>query len=156
MRTIRMARKVNLLAGWQLEYFLKLAANVHQDLFSLLWRSSLTTSNVALSTTGDALSNCASPDADTVKALADIDNDTHELPIIFLLKGLTDGRKHDVEPKFIDRNVALLLELVGPFSTVFVLLILPFGSNAFLEEVVVGFKGKFGGGSDVILEEWGQ
>ena len=137
MRTIRMAREVNLLTGWQLENFLKLAANIHQDLSSLLWRSSLTTSNVALSTTWDALSNCAGPDANTVEALADIDNDTHEFSIIFLLEGLTDGRKHDVEPKLIDRDVALLLELVGPFSTVLVLLILPFGSNAFLEEVIV-------------------
>lgn len=56
-----------------------------------------------------------------------------------------------MEPELIDWDVALLLELVGPLSTVLVLLILPFGSDAFLEEVVVGFEGEFGGGSNVVL-----
>ena len=33
----------------------------------------------------------------------------------------------------------------------FVLGVFPFGADAFLEEVVVGFEGKFGGRSDVVL-----
>ena len=57
-----------------------------------------------------------------------------------------------MEPELINWDVALLLELVGPLSTVLVLLILPFRSNAFLEEVVVGFEGEFGGGSNVVLQ----
>jgi hypothetical protein len=56
-----------------------------------------------------------------------------------------------MEPELVDRDVALLLELVGPFAAVLVLDILPFGANAFLEEVVVGLEGQFGGGSDIVL-----
>lgn len=57
-----------------------------------------------------------------------------------------------MKPELIDRNVALLLELVRPLSTVLVLLILPFRSNAFLEEMIVGLEGQFGGGSNVVLD----
>ena len=152
MCTIRMTREINRFTGRQLENLLKLATNVHQDILALLRRSSLATGNIAISATGNALADCASPDTDTVKALADVDNDTHELSVIFLLEGLANGRKHDVEPELIDRDVALLLELIGPLSAVLVLLILPFWPNAFLEEVVVGFKSEFGGGSDVVLQ----
>ena len=57
-----------------------------------------------------------------------------------------------MEPQLVDGDISLLLELVGPFSTVLVLLILPFRADAFFEEMVVGFEGEFGGGSDVVLE----
>lgn len=57
-----------------------------------------------------------------------------------------------MEPQLVYRDVALLLELVGPLSTVLVLLIFPLGADAFFEEVIIGFEGEFGGGSDVVLQ----
>jgi hypothetical protein len=56
-----------------------------------------------------------------------------------------------VEPEFVDWDVALLLELVRPLAAVFVLDILPFGADAFFEQVVIGLEGQFGGGSNVVL-----
>jgi hypothetical protein len=35
---------------------------------------------------------------------------------------------------------------------VLVLGVFPFGADAFLEKVVVGFEGEFGGGGDVVLD----
>jgi hypothetical protein len=57
-----------------------------------------------------------------------------------------------VEPELIDWDVTLLLELVGPFSTVFILLILPLRSNAFFEEMIVGFEGELGRSSNIVLK----
>ena len=57
-----------------------------------------------------------------------------------------------MEPEFIDRNAALLLERIRPFSTVFVLLILPFRSNTFFEQVVVGFQSQFRDRSNIVLD----
>lgn len=56
-----------------------------------------------------------------------------------------------MQPKFIDWSRTLVLKLVCPFSTVFVLGIFPFWADAFLEQVVIGFKSKFGDGTDIIL-----
>ncbi len=56
-----------------------------------------------------------------------------------------------MKPELVNRNAALILELVGPLSAVLILDILPFWPNAFLEEMVVGFEGEFGDGSNVIL-----
>lgn len=57
-----------------------------------------------------------------------------------------------MEPELVDGCGALVFELIGPFAAVFVLGIFPFGANALLEEVVVGFEGELGDGSDVVLE----
>ncbi len=56
-----------------------------------------------------------------------------------------------MEPQLVNGDIALLLELIGPFSTVLVLNILPFWSYAFLEEMVVGFEGELGRWSDIVL-----
>jgi hypothetical protein len=48
-----------------------------------------------------------------------------------------------MEPEFVDRDAALVLELVRPLPAVLILGILPFWSDTFLEEVVIGFKGEF-------------
>jgi hypothetical protein len=109
---IRVTREIDRLARWELEDILELATDVHQDLRALLNGSSLATSNVAISTTRNALADCASPETDTEEAFTDIDNDTHDLSIILLLKSLANGREHDVKPELINLNVALLLELV--------------------------------------------
>ena len=57
-----------------------------------------------------------------------------------------------MKPELVDGDVALLFELIRPLSTMFVLLIFPFGADTFLEEVVVGFEGEFRGGSNVVLQ----
>lgn len=46
-----------------------------------------------------------------------------------------------MQPEFVDGDLALVFELVGPFSAVLVLRVLPFGADALFEEVVVGFEG---------------
>lgn len=56
-----------------------------------------------------------------------------------------------MEPELVDRDAALVLELVRPLSAVLVLDVLPFWSDAFLKEMVVGFEGEFRYGSNVIL-----
>jgi hypothetical protein len=152
MSAIRVARELNRLSRRELEHLLELAANVHEHFLALLHRSSLATCNIAVTAAWDALADCAGPDTDTVEALSDIDYDAHELAIIFLLECLADSSQHNVEPELVDGYVALLLELVGPLAAVLVLDILPFGADAFLEEVVIGLEGQFGGGSNVVLE----
>ena len=56
-----------------------------------------------------------------------------------------------MEPKFIDGNVARLLELIRPLPAMLVLNIFPFRSNAFFEKVVIGLESQLGGRSNVIL-----
>ena len=48
-----------------------------------------------------------------------------------------------MQPELVDGGGALVFELVGPFAAVLVLGVFPFGPDAFLEEVVVGFQGEF-------------
>jgi hypothetical protein len=57
-----------------------------------------------------------------------------------------------VEPQFVNGDIPLLLELIRPFPSVLVLYVLPFWSNALLEEVIVGLQGKFGCRGDIILK----
>ena len=55
-----------------------------------------------------------------------------------------------MQPEVVDGG-RFALEAVGPFAAVFVLGVFPFGADAFLEEVVIGFEGEFGDGGDVVL-----
>jgi hypothetical protein len=48
-----------------------------------------------------------------------------------------------VKPELVDRDAALVLELIRPLPAVLVLGILPFWSDTFLEEMVIGFEGEF-------------
>lgn len=57
-----------------------------------------------------------------------------------------------MKPHVVDRNVALVLELVRPFATVLVLDILPFWSHPFFEEMIVGLQSKLRGGGNVVLD----
>jgi hypothetical protein len=149
--TVRVARELDRLSSRQLQDFLELLANVHQDLLALLRRAPFATRNITVSSTRDALADRAGPDANTVEALADVDNDAHELSVVLVLERLADRREHDVQPELVDRDAALVFKLVGPFATMLVLDVFPFWSDAFLEEVVVGFEGELGDGSDVVL-----
>lgn len=58
-----------------------------------------------------------------------------------------------MKPELVDGDLTLVFELVGPFPAVLVLCVFPFGPDAFLEEVVVGFEAEFGGWCDVVLNE---
>ena len=57
-----------------------------------------------------------------------------------------------MQPQLVDGNIALLLKLIGPFSSVLVLDILPFWSDAFFKEVVVGLESELGDRSNVVLD----
>lgn len=57
-----------------------------------------------------------------------------------------------MEPKSVDVDKFLVLKLIGPFATVLVLGILPFGADSTLKEVVVGLLCELGGGGDVVLK----
>jgi hypothetical protein len=135
----------------QAKGLLEACTNLHQDLATLLGGPAFTSCCVAISTTGEGLSDTLGPEANTVETLADVNHNTHDLAIVFVLKGLANSSKHDVQPQLVDVNGLLVLELKCPLSTVLVLWVFPFWTDAFLEKVVVGLLGKFGGRSDVIL-----
>ena len=61
-----------------------------------------------------------------------------------------------MEPELVDGGRALVFELVGPLTAVFILRVFPFGADALFEEVVVGFEGEFGGGGYVVLLGGGE
>jgi hypothetical protein len=107
---VRVAGELDGFCSRQLQDLLELAADVQEDLSSLLHRSALSSGNIAIATVGDALADRASPDTDTVEALAGVDHDAHDLAVALLLKRLADGGEHDVKPELVDGDGALLLE----------------------------------------------
>ena len=100
----------------------------------------------------DALAHSACPQAHTVEALAHVHHNTHDFVVIVGLECLADGGELCVQPEVVDRDGALVLELVRPLAAVLVLRVLPLRSYALLEEVVVGLEAQFGGGRDVVLD----
>jgi hypothetical protein len=150
--TVCVTGELNSLSGRNPQDVFKLPADVHENFLALFSGSALATSNIAITAIWNTLANGTGPYTDTVEALSNIDHDAHEFSVFLFLKSLADRRKHNVEPEFVDRNVLLILELVGPFSTVLILLILPFRPNTFLEKVVVGLEGQFGDGRNVVLD----
>ena len=109
---VRVPRELDSFSGRQLQDLLELLADVHQHLLALLRRPTFASCDIAVSATGNALADCAGPDTDTVEALSDIDDNTHEFTIIFVLESLADCGKHNMEPEVVDWDIALLLELV--------------------------------------------
>lgn len=153
MRTICVARKLHDLAILQHEHLLQLAPNVLQNALALLRASALAARDIALSAAVDALAHRLRPEPDAVEAAADVDHHAHDLAVAVVLERLPDRGEHDVQPEVVDGG-GFALEAVGPFAAVFVLGVFPFGADAFLEEVVVGFEGEFGDGRDVVLWGW--
>lgn len=149
--TVRVSRKLNLLAAGELKDLLESSANGQEDVAALFVCTALATGNVAIATTRDAFTNGASPDTDAVKSLADVDDNAHDLTVLLILERLANGAHHDLEPETVDINVALLLVLVGPLATVLVLGIFPLGADAGLEQMVVGLEGELRNGGDVVL-----
>lgn len=151
MGRVGVPRELDVLVGGQLENLLEALADVEEDLLALLWRSALTTGDVAIPATGNALANGAGPDADTEEGLSHVDDDAHDLAIVFVLEGLADGGHHGLQPQLVDVDAGFVLELVGPFTAVLVLGVLPLGPYALFEKVIVRLHSKFGYGSDIVL-----
>jgi hypothetical protein len=119
----------------QPQHLLEPLSDRHQGLLALLRRTALITP-----IGWDSLSNGPRPDTNSVKALADIDHDAHDFIVAFVLQGLADGGQLSVQPELVDGDAALVAEGIGPFTAVLVLLVLPFGTDALFEQVVVGFE----------------
>lgn len=104
----------------------------------------------------NALANSPCPQTDTVEALTDVHNNTHDLIVIIVLESLTNRSQLSVQPQVVDRDGALVLERVRPLATVLVLRVFPLWPDALLEKVVVCLETQFGGRCDVVLirETW--
>lgn len=142
-----MARKLNDIRLLQTQDFLETTSDTLQHLFPLCSGASL-----GALVAGETLADGTSPETNTIESLANIDHNAHDLVVVVVLERFANRRELGVKPEFVDGDSALVLEGVGPFAAVFVLLVFPFGADAFFEEVVVGFEAEFGGRSDVVLE----
>jgi hypothetical protein len=138
--TIGVTRKLEELGRLELEDLLEATSNRKEDLTALFRRATLSTSNISITTAGNALADCPGPNTNSEEGLADVDDNTHNFSIFLVLQGLADRGKHSVEPKLIDVDAALVLEAVRPLATMLVLGILPLGPHTLLEEVVVGLE----------------
>lgn len=144
---VGMARKLNDIRLLQTQNLLETTSDILQHLFTLCSGASL-----GALVTGQTLANGTSPETDTIESLANIDHDTHDLVVVVVFERFANGSELGVEPEVVNGDCALILEGIGPFAAVFVLLVFPFGADAFFEEVVVGFEAKFGGRSNVVLQ----
>lgn len=145
VRTVRMARELHHIRLLQSKHVLEPPANSLKNLLALRRCASALV-------TGDALANGACPQTDTVEALAHVHDHTHDFVVVVAFEGLADGGQLCMQPKIVNGNRALVLELVGPLATVLVLRVFPLRSYALLEEVVVGLEAQFGGRRDVVLD----
>lgn len=144
-RRVRVSGEFDLLLLRQTQHLLEPLADTLQPLPALL--GGVGAAGLALG----RIARRARPQPDTPEALADVDDHAHDLVLILLLELLADAGQHHVEPGLVV-GFAAALESVGPAATELVLLVLPLGAHALLEEVVVGLLGEFGGGGDVVLE----
>jgi hypothetical protein len=146
MSSVRVARELYRLVLLELERLLEPLADLEKSLLALFGGPSL-----AL-VAGDGTANGPRPETDTVEASPNVDHYTHNLVVLLVLEVLANGCKHDVQPERVNVDGLLVLELERPLAAMLVLRIFPLGSNALLEEVVVGLERKIGGGSNVVLE----
>ncbi|KAI6762017.1 hypothetical protein HG531_002570 [Fusarium graminearum] len=109
--TVGVTGELNLLGSGQLEDLLEAASDRQENLLTLLSATALTAGNITFTSARNALSYGASPDADTEECLTDVDNNSHNFAIIFVLKSLADSAHHNLEPQTIDIDVALVLIL---------------------------------------------
>ena len=142
---VLMTRELDLLGAGKSKDVLEPLADLFQP-FLALKRVRTLNGSLALG----LLASGAGPQTDTPESLADVDDNTHDLVVLLVLKGLANGSKHDVEPGLV---VGLaVLEGVGPAATVLVLRVLPLGAHTSLEEVVVRLLCQLGSGGDVVLQ----
>lgn len=144
---VGVARELDLVVVLQLQRALEAPSNLRQRLLALLRSPGLAV--VRLGREGFA--RATGPEADTVEASSNVHDDTHHFVVVFVLKVLADGCEHDVQPEGVDVDCLLFLELESPLSSVLVLLVFPLGSDALLEQVVVGLECEVGCGCDVVL-----
>ena len=143
---VLVTRELDLLGAGKSKDVLEPLADLFQPLLALK-RVSALNGGLALG----LLASGAGPQTDTPESLADVDDNTHDLVVLLVLKGLADGSEHDVEPSLV---VGLaVLEGVGPTATVLVLGVFPLGAHAALEEVVIGLLGELGSRGDVVLKK---
>lgn len=145
VRTVSVARELHNISLFETEDFLEATTDGLEHFLALGRRAAVLVS-------GDALADGPRPQADTVEALAHVHDDTHHLVVTIVLEGLANGGQLGVEPEIVDRYGALVFERVGPLATVLVLGVFPLGTDALLEEMVVGFQAQFRGRCDVVLE----
>lgn len=140
------ATEFDLVIGGKLQDILKPLADLLQPLLAFLAVPALSSGRPFLW----RLARGAGPQTDTPKALANVDNDPHNLIIVLILELLADGSQHDVKPHIV---VGFVGAFKGerPAPAKFVLRILPFRTYAAFEEMVVGLLGKLRGWRDVVL-----
>lgn len=92
-----MTHELNRLLVCDLQNSLEALADLHEDGLRLL-RSAL---GLALLGGVGLGAGAASPEANTVEGLTDVDDDTHDLVVVVILKLLTDGSEQNVEPDFV-------------------------------------------------------
>ncbi len=143
--SVGVARELDRLVVLELERLLEPLSNLQQNLLALLLGPALA------SIAGDGAADSACPQTDTVEASPNVDDDTHDLVVVLILKVLANGSEHDVKPERVDVDGLLFLELEGPLAAVLVLCVFPLGSHALLEEVVVGLERELRCGGDVVL-----
>ncbi|KAI7150399.1 eukaryotic translation initiation factor 4E [Hortaea werneckii] len=152
VRRVGMSTELDLLLVRQLQVVLEALADLFQPLLAgltvclaLLDLGSLLTALLR------RLASRTCPETHTPEGLTDVDHDTHNLVVAFVLQSLADGSEHHIEPGGV-LSLAVL-ERVGPAATELVLRVLPFRAHAALEEVVVRLLGKLRGRGDVVLEQ---
>lgn len=139
---VRVTEKFDLLGVLDHQDVLEALANRGEYTLGVFLRSSLLRGAFARA--------CGSrPQADAVKALANVDDDAHDFIVLVVLELLANGGKQCVQPDLIVR--LWFLESVCPSSAVLVLLVFPFWSHAGLENVIIGFCSQLASRSDVVL-----
>lgn len=139
---VRVAREFDLIRVFQAEGLLEALSNLKQDLLALIEAPALATGVVAVTAAVERLADGAGPKTNAVEALADVDDDSHDLAVAVILQGLANSSKHDVQPEGVNVDELLVAERERPLATVLVLRVFPLGADALLEEVVVGLERK--------------
>jgi hypothetical protein len=145
MGSVGVTRELDGLLLVELKSRLEPLSDLDEDLLALLSSTGL----AAVARNG--ATDCPCPETDTVEPSPDVDDYAHDLVVLLVLKILTNGGEHDVQPQCVDVDGLLVLELECPLATVLVLRILPLGPYALLEQVVVRLEREVGGRGDVVL-----
>lgn len=145
MGGVGVSRELNNLVVLELQRLLEAPANLEKNLLALLLGPSLA------SVTGDGTADGTCPKTNTVEASPHVDHNTHDLVVVLILQVLANGCQHNMKPERIDVDSFFVLELKCPLTTMLVLGVFPFGTDALLEEMVVGLERKIGRWGDVVL-----
>jgi len=152
VRAVRVARELDQGGGGQLQDLLEAPADGHENLLALVVGAALAAGHIAIAAAGNALADGPRPDTNAVEGLADVDDDTHHLAVVLIFKRLADSAHHHLKPEAVDVDALLVLVLVRPLAAVLVLGVLPLGSDAGLEQMVVGLLRERRDGGDIVLK----